>query len=95
MICPHDYCNLLRNVQSPTEAAVLARICLNVVFDPEQFPVDLSELFGLSVENMLLARGLLCWAGVAPNTYSSWSNDACVPLMEIAQAQNRGANELV
>lgn len=77
MLHPTDYVNMIFGSELNADQVVMARVALNVLFDPDQYPVDLSEVMALSGANRILVRGFLAWCAFDPTRYQSRSEELC------------------
>ena len=91
MIHPGDYVQYVRNAKQ--HRSVLARVALNVLYDPDAFPVDLSEVLSLGSEERHMARGLISWCTVSPTHFSSRSAERVEDMKLIAAHKSVGEAE--
>lgn len=61
----------------------MARIALNTLFDPHDFPVDLTLLHTLGAEPYLCTRSFLRYCAADPSVYGSLNHKDRDALMEI------------
>lgn len=60
-----------REDYAPMDRAVIARVVLNALFDPTQYPVDLSEVEALTDSGYALTRSFLNFCAINPWSYGS------------------------
>lgn len=92
MINPVDYYGFLkRQHQDPEDQVLMARIALNVMFDPAAYPVDLSEVTSLRAVNRMVAEGFLAYCAVNPKEFGSWGTRSPLyePLAELCVKHQR------
>lgn len=77
MLHPVDYVNTIFGLELTADQVVMARVALNVLFDPDQYPVDISEVMTLRSKNRILVRGFLAWCAFEPEHYQSLSEELC------------------
>lgn len=56
----------------------MARLALNFLFDPEQYPVDLSEVFALESETRLMAEAFFNNCAMYPGEYASCHKEEAI-----------------
>lgn len=88
MLCPYDFAQLLPRVRNRKDRRVMACVVLNAIYDPDQYPVDLSEVMNLQGENRVLTRAFLAWCALCPDAYASWNEQACERLFAYAQPKS-------
>lgn len=74
MIYPEDFIAAVKKTKSPDEKSLMARVALNALYDPERFPVDLSEVMALPQESKMLVRGFMAYCAINPSEYLSYSD---------------------
>ncbi|WP_036106860.1 hypothetical protein [Lysobacter capsici] len=100
MLYPGDFALFVIEANRwPEEQRVMARVALNFLFDPEQYPVDLSEVLALHSENRIMVDAFFSNCGSFPIEYGSWHKEEglCHALMELVSAfptepQQQGAD---
>lgn len=69
---PIDYCMRIESERDDfAERVVMARIALNALFDPNAYPVDMSELASLTSEPNILTRSMLNYCVIHPEYFGS------------------------
>jgi hypothetical protein len=78
MIYPEDFIAVVKKTKKPDEKSLMARVALNALYDPERFPVDLSEVMALPQESKMLVRAFMAFCAINPGKYLSYS-DSLLP----------------
>lgn len=89
MLCPHDFVSYVLKSSHMKDRVVLARAALNILFDIEQYPVDLAEVAGLRSEGRLMVRAFLAWVAVNPHEHLSWPYHLCEPLIDLVDEKRK------
>lgn len=90
MIYPSDFALFVLEARRwPEEQKVMARLALNFLFDPEQYPVDLSETLGLHSDNRIMVNAFLAACGSFPNEASTWEKEdmLCHALIDLTSKE--------
>jgi hypothetical protein len=88
MLSPETYLSTVFGASSSRDdQRLMARVALNVLFAPDRFPVDMSELFSLSEMQWLQTEGFLAYCAVKPNVYSSFDDIDAQMLLTLLNEQ--------
>lgn len=81
MIHPYDFVKAVVSHDHASDRLALARLGLNVLYDADAFPFDLSEIKRMKTNASLLAYGLIIHATGRPIFYSQQSASLCEELI--------------
>lgn len=88
MLPPIAFVTYVRRAKPSADREVMARVALNVLYDPERYPVDLSEVSALACEARLMTRGFLAWCAIEQKEWLSWQPYLCDCLIKLLPATN-------
>lgn len=76
MIYPGEFALfVLKASRWPSDQKVMARIALNFLFDPEQYPVDLSEVVALQSDNRIMTEAFFANCASFPIEAANWPRE--------------------
>lgn len=81
-----NYVGYIGQVQDASEQVLMARIALNVLYDADQYPVDVSEMLSLSPLSFAASKSFLAWSAIQHN-YSTWTSDIAIRLRALAEGR--------
>lgn len=70
----------MEDEKDQSDRRTMARVALNALYDPDVFPVDLSDVIKLRGKHGAITRSFLSWCSLKPTAFYSWSEDMCRPL---------------
>lgn len=88
MLPPIAFVTYVRRAKPSADREVMARVALNVLYDPERYPVDLSEVSALGCQARLMTRGFLAWCAIEKDEWLSWQPYLCECLIKLLPATN-------
>lgn len=84
MIYPFDFMRLMEQRDFTLEdKRVMARVALNMLIDPQQYPVDLSEIEQLRDEPRVLTHALIAYMCQNSTEHGNENLDACQPFLRV------------
>jgi hypothetical protein len=76
MIYPGEFpLFVLEATRWPADQQVMARVALNFLFDPEQYPVDLSEVLSLQSNNRIMTEAFFANCASFPIEAGTWPRE--------------------
>lgn len=81
-----NYVGYIDQVRDAGERVLMARIALNVLYDADQYPVDVSEILSLSPLSFAASRSFMAWSAIQHN-YSTWTSDLAIRLRALAEGR--------
>lgn len=92
MLSPYEYLCHARPLPAGQVRTTLLRVVLNTQFDPQRYPVDLSEVLALPAVDRVVALGYLSGCAACPNVYTrtpTWAlEDLCQEIDETLAEQD-------
>ncbi|MBN8499533.1 MAG: hypothetical protein J0M19_00045 [Sphingomonadales bacterium] len=83
MLAPIDFTTYVRASKIASDQVIMARIALNVLYDPERYPVDLSEIAKMRSESRIMTRAFLAWCAIDQDEWLSWPERLCHSLIRL------------
>lgn len=70
MFSPYDFLSHAQGLPTGATRQTLLRLILNTTYDPQSYPLDLSEVIALPACERTLAFGYLSWCAAYPHEYT-------------------------
>ncbi|WP_057920835.1 hypothetical protein [Lysobacter capsici] len=87
MLPPIDFMHYVRGSNIASDQVVMARIALNVLSDPERYPVDLSEIAGMRYESQIMTRAFLAWCAIERDEWLSLPAYLCYSMIQLLPSE--------
>ncbi|CAD1790213.1 hypothetical protein XSP_001551 [Xanthomonas euroxanthea] len=85
MFHPANLVEHIDRMPSGSDRSVMARVALNLLYDPDLYPVSLIEVLELGAVERVLVRACLDYCAIDRRQLLSWSDGRVVELREFAK----------
>jgi hypothetical protein len=82
MLRPSDFILYIKSAEA--DRVLLARVALNVLYDPALYPVDLSAVLALRGMSRAMVKSLLDWCATEPSEHTGSPDCTFVELIALA-----------
>lgn len=85
-----DFVHYVSHIPSGPDRLIMLRVALNALHDPDEYPVDFSEILTLRDENRHITQGFLDGCAADPQWYQSWRPDITLTMRaEVADSMGK------